>query len=313
MKKVLKIIGIVLGIILLLLLLGVLYIQFSGVPTFENKAPTLTVRSDSTMVAEGARLATMVCVQCHTSDDGKLGGAFMESSEFGDIHAPNITQHPQYGITDYTDGELAYLLRTGIRKDGQYSPPWMPKFPHLSDKDLHSIIAFLRSDHPLVQPSDNVQPLSKPSFLTKFLTRVAFGPLPYPEQEILAPDPSDKVAYGKYLATAKVECYSCHSADFKTINLLDPEKSEGYMGGGNHVKDREGNVVISSNLTMDRETGLGKWTEAGFIKAVRSGVRPHGPALRQPMMPFPQMTEEEVSAIWAYLQTVPVIHNPDEN
>lgn len=83
----------------------------------------------------------------------------------------------------------------------------MPKFPHISDEDLYSIIAFLRSDNPLVQPSDSNPPPIVPSFLTKFLANTAFGPLPYPDEPIVAPDPGDKVAYGKYLATAKFDCY----------------------------------------------------------------------------------------------------------
>ena len=312
MKKILKVTAILLAVILVLVLIGALYIHLSGIPKHENKAPNLKIEADSAMVAEGARLAMMLCVQCHRSEDGKLGGAFMEDSEFGEIYGPNITQHPKYGITHYTDGELAYLMRTGIRKDGQYTPPWMPKFPHLSDYDLHSIIAFLRSDHPLVQPSNEVQPMSRPSFLAKLLCRVAFGPLPYPDHKITAPDLSDKVAYGKYIATAKIECYTCHSADFKTANLLEPEKSGGFMGGGNKIKDREGNIIVSSNLTMDKETGLGNWTEEQFIKAVKFGIRPNGQAIRQPMFPMPQMTDEEASAIWAYLQTVPMIHNPGD-
>jgi len=68
-------------------------------------------------------------------------------------------------------------------------------------------------------------------------------------------------------------------------------------------------MVLSSNLTMDEETGLGKWTEQEFITAVKSGVVPNGPALRHPMRPYAALTDEEVSAIWAYLQTVPVIQN----
>ncbi len=312
MKRLLKITGILLGTILLLLLLGAAYIHFKGIPRYENKAPDLAVRVDSAGIAEGARMATMMCAQCHRSKDRKLGGAHMADTEvFGDIYAPNITQHPQYGIAHYTDGELAYLLRTGIRKDGQYTPPWMTKFPHLSDDDLYNIIAFLRSNHPMVQPSEENQPACEPSFFAKFLCNVAFKPLPYPDQPI-PPPPGDKVALGKYIATAKFECFSCHSASFEKINLIEPERSAGFMGGGNPLKDKEGHPNPSSNLTMDKETGLGNWTEAEFIRAVKTGIRPSGPATAYPMAPYTQMTDEEASAIWAYLQTVPVIHNPND-
>ena len=136
----LKIIGIGLGGLVSLLLVGAAFIHFSGIPSYKNEAPELTVTPDSVRIAEGARIATLMCNGCHLSEDGKLGGAPMKDTEdFGKIYSPNITQHPTLGITDYTDGELAYLFRTGIRKDGQYTPPWMPKFPHLSDESLEKV------------------------------------------------------------------------------------------------------------------------------------------------------------------------------
>jgi mono/diheme cytochrome c family protein len=236
-----------------------------------------------------------------------------DAGEFGEVYAPNITQHPELGINDYTDGEILYLLRTGIKMDGQYAPPWMPKYPHMSDEDIRSIIAFLRSDHPLVQPSDNDPPSIKPSFFAKFLLTIgAFKPLPFPENRIDPPDTSDKIVFGRYLATAKFECFSCHSAAFKTVNVMQPELSEGYFGGGNRLYNKELKLILSSNLTMDKETGLGTWDEAGFMRTVKYGIRPDGTPLRYPMVPYPGLSDEEVSAIWAYLQTIPEIHNPND-
>ena len=75
------------------------------------------------------------------------------------------------------------------------------------------------------------------------------------------------------------------------------------------MPDKEGVIINSANLTMDKETGLGNWTEEQFIEAVRFAKRPDGKALRYPMQPFPKMTAEEAATIWAYLQTVPVIRN----
>jgi mono/diheme cytochrome c family protein len=311
MKKSLKIVLFsLLGIIFLLFILAMV-VNFSGLPTYENQAEEITVEITEARVQEGTRLAAILCLHCHGSKDGKLGGTYMESAqEFGEVFAPNITKHPQFGIAEYTDGELAYLFRTGIRKDGQYVPPWMPKFPHMSDEDINSIIAFLRSDHPMVQPSDNNFPDVKPNLLAKFLSRTAFKPLPYPDGPVEAPPVSDKVAYGKYLADAKFDCFSCHSADFTKIDIMNPERSAGYYGGGNILLDKESNEILSSNLTMDKETGLGNWTEEDFIRTLRFGMRPDNTPLKYPMVPAPMITDEEASAIWAYLQTIPVINNP---
>lgn len=310
MRRILKWAGILLGGLLLLVLGFVLYINFSPLATYENKAPDLKIQADSAMLAEGARIVQMHCAQCHRSKDGKLGGNLMEDGALGTVYAPNITQHPEHGITNYTDGQLAYLLRTGIKADGGYAPPWMTKFPHLSDRDLESIIAFLRSDHPMVQPSNNIPPPTEYSFLAKMLLKMgAFGPLPYPEKPIAAPNSSDQVAYGKYLATAKYECYGCHSANFEKVDMLAPEKSEGFFGGGNPMLDLEGNLVSSANLTQDTETGIGTWTKEQFSKALRTGVKPDGTIVKYPMSPYTLLTEEEAAAIWEYLKTVPVIKN----
>ena len=142
-------------------------------------------------------------------------------------------------------------------------------------------------------------------FLVLFLCTVAFKPFTYPEKEIPNPDTTNALAWGKYIALYQIECFSCHSADFKTDNFLDPEKSEGFFGGGNVLTTEEGTTIKTLNLTSDEETGIGKWTEEQFANAVRNGIVPNGPALRKPMMPFVQLTDGEVHAIYTYLRTVP--------
>jgi mono/diheme cytochrome c family protein len=308
MKRFLKITGIILGLILLVLLIAAAYINFAPLPTYETKSLDIEVVSDSTAVAEGKRMAQMVCFQCHMNN-GKLMGGIMEEADspFGLIHTPNITQDIENGIGKYTDGELAYLLRTGIKRDGGYAPPWMPKFPHLADKDLNNIIAYLRSDAPEVQPSDVAQPDDQPSFLVKMLLRVAFKPLPYDGKPISAPPATEREAFGNYLATAKLDCFGCHSPDFKTQNILEPEKTPGYFSGGNKFKTEDHGLVISANLTPDNSTGIGNWTEEQFIRVVKYGRKPDGTNVRPPMPPFVQLTDDEAAAIWAYLQTVPSI------
>jgi mono/diheme cytochrome c family protein len=255
----------------------------------------------------------MLCVACHfDSGTGGLTGKQMVDTpaQFGASFSRNITAHPTKGIGSWTDGELAYLLRTGIARDGRYTPPWMIKMPLLSDEDLKDVIAFLRSDDPLVQARDTKDRPSHPSFLTKALCRVAFKPHPYPKEPIVAPPESDKVAYGRYLADARLQCFGCHSADFKTVDEMHPEKSAGYFGGGNAMPDLTGEIVVTSNLTPDPETGIGKWTEAQFRRALVEGIGPDNKPVRYPMVPFRSVTDDEAAAIFAYLKTVPAIHNP---
>jgi len=96
------------------------------------------------------------------------------------------------------------------------------------------------------------------------------------------------------------------------MNIMEPEKTPGYFSGGNAMTDEEGKIILTRNLTPDKETGIGNWTEDQFIKAVKYGQREGKPALRRPMVPFTAMTDEEASAIFAYLKTLPAIrHNID--
>jgi cytochrome c2 len=310
MKKVLKWVGRVLGVILGLVLCFALYVQVDGIPKYTPQKPDIKVESTPVRVARGKKFAQMLCSNCHKNPTTRqLTGRVMDDAppEFGVLASKNITNDKKKGIGARTDGELIYLLRTGVRWDGQYIPPYMAKLPHLSDEDLFSIIAFLRSDDDLVRANDADAEPVRPSFLTKFLSHVAFKPLPYPTQKIEAPPITDKVAYGRYMVAA-LDCYPCHSADFKTMNVFEPEKSEGYLGGGNQINQPNGVADYSRNITPDEETGIGKWSYEDFEHALRAGFAPDKSLLREPMMRYGELSDDEVAAIWAYLRTVPKIH-----
>src|SRR5262245_44267725 len=201
MKRLLRVIGVVLVAVVLSAGAAAAYIHLSGIPKYSTQRVDLKVDVTPERVERGRRTASMLCAGCHANPTtGVLTGKRMEDApaEFGVIYSKNITRHPVKGIGDWTDGEIAFLLRTGIRRDGQYTPPWMAKLPHMSDEDLQDVIAFLRSDDPMVQAADVDDRESEPTFLTKLLCRVAFKPFAYPTAKIPAPDPKDKVAFGRY-------------------------------------------------------------------------------------------------------------------
>ena len=81
-----------------------------------------------------------------------------------------------------------------------------------------------------------------------------------------APDP------GK----ARVEIYGQVMADaiydFKKMNPQEPEKSYLFFGGGNMMPDLGGRVIATANLTPDKETGIGDWTEEQFVKGGRADL-----------------------------------------
>lgn len=313
MKKFLKFLGFLILFAAIAAAAFATFISIRGVPKYEVNVPQVPpVKVTPERVERGAKIAAMLCQHCHLDrNSNSLTGLHMvEIPEFGIINAKNITNDPEYGIGEWTDSELIYFIRTGIHPaTGQYVPPYMPKLVHISDEDINSIVAYLRSDKPEVQGVKKELSPSEPSFLTKFLSFVAFKPFEYPKAPIPDPDTTNQLEWGKYLTLYQLECYACHSKSFETMNMLEPEKSEGFFGGGNEIGTADGSKIISRNLTSDKETGIGKWSEEQFINAVKYGIVPHGPALRPPMMPFVQLTDSELKAIYAYMQTVPPIKN----
>jgi mono/diheme cytochrome c family protein len=313
MKKAFRYIGIALGVVLLLAGLFAAFVAIRGIPTYTAEKINLQVQATPARLEKGQKLATMLCASCHLDGNtGKFTGHKLEeAAAFGEIYSRNITNDKEYGIGGWTDGELAVLLRTGVKPDGTYLPPYMPKLIHFSDEDLASVIAFLRSDHSWVQASDTKQPASNPSFLAKFLTNIgALKPFDFPKKPIPEPDTTNAVAWGRYIALGQLECFSCHSKDFAKNDYLNPEKSPGFFGGGNKLSLGNGKEIHSLNITMDEETGIGKWMEETFEKAVKYGELPDNQArLRPPMQPYSLLTDNEVKAIYAYLKTIPKIKN----
>lgn len=316
MKKFLKNLGII--ILVLAVIMGgfASFIAIRGIPKYEVNMPQIPdVEVTPARVERGAKIASMLCKNCHLNQvTQQLTGHYMfEIPEFGTINSRNITKDKEAGIGNWTDAQLIYFIRTGINPfSGQYVPIYMPKLIHISDEDIRSIIAYLRSDRPEVQASKSELPDSKPSFLTKFLCFVAFKPFEYPKQPLPDPDTTNQLEWGKYLTLYQLECYACHSKSFEKLNMLEPEKSEGFFGGGNTMTAPDGSKITSLNLTPDEKTGIGLWTEEEFANALRNGIIKGRPALRQPMMPYIYLTDNEIKAIYAYLRTVPKINNKVE-
>ncbi len=286
------------------------YVAVSDFPTYEVKSVTLTVERTPERIAHGRVLATSLCMLCHMNPETKvLSGARMLDMppEFGVVYSKNITQHPEKGIGKWTDGELAWFLRTGINPRTGRQVPYMPVFPHMADEDLMSIIAWLRSDDAMLaaSPADNRE--SQPTFLAKLLGRLVFSPFEYPTKSINRPDTLNTVQYGKYLATGLYDCYGCHLADFADMNQHEPEKSAGFLGGGMAMPDAVGHMNISANITPDKQTGIGSWTRDEFIKVLSTGIRRDGTPLRYPMIRMNKISEYALGCIYDYLKTAPPI------
>lgn len=108
------------------------------------------------------------------------------------------------------------------------------------------------------------------------------------------------------------DCYGCHAGRIaESYGLPVKPGSEGE--GGFKFDENFGvpGVVCAQNITPDRRTGLGEWTDGEVIRAIREGVDRHGKALF-PMMPYlsyRQMSDEDVRSVVAFLRTLPSIEH----
>lgn len=274
---------------------------------FKTEPVNFPVSVSDSQLKEGRKLAISICGPCHYDPaTQQLTGQQMHDLPkiAGKVYSRNITQDKEKGIADYTNGELAYLIRTGIARDGSLMS-YMQR-PNMADSDLAAIIAFLHSDDPLVQPSKAEPPATHYTAIGKFGINHFPGPLKYPAATIPKPDVKEKAAYGKYLVD-NLSCYHCHSASFTSVNELEPEKSKRYMGGGNKLKDGTGKVILSANITFDIETGIGSWNETDFKKALKDGVSKDGSKLHFLMPHYTELSNEDISAIYVYLSGIPKI------
>ncbi|MBI0536204.1 cytochrome C [Roseomonas sp. KE2513] len=115
----------------------------------------------------------------------------------------------------------------------------------------------------------------------------------------------DPVARGRYLVETVAACGNCHTPQGPGGNL------PGMTLAGGFVFDEPPFRAVSPNITPDPETGIGRWTDAQLIRAIREGKRPDGTTIGPPM-PFELyrgLSDADVAAMVAYLRTVPPVRN----
>jgi mono/diheme cytochrome c family protein len=110
---------------------------------------------------------------------------------------------------------------------------------------------------------------------------------------------ADLIARGKYLVTLS-HCKSCHTANGGPA-----------FAGGRYMPTPFG-PLSTPNITPDKETGIGTWSEADFDRALREGIAKGGRHL-YPVMPYPwfnHLTDDDLSAIHAYIFSLKPVHHP---
>lgn len=321
MKRFKKIVVILFLLLIVVLGGGVIYLKFV-LPDVGN-APDLKIVSTPEKVARGEYLANHVCVcmDCHGTRDwskfsgppmpgskGKGGELFDQKFGFpGSYISRNITP---FGVGNWTDGELFRAITCGVNKDGKALFPIMPYryYGQMDPEDIYCIIAYIRT-----LPSISYVPTESKS---DFPMSLIINTIPVKGTPTKKPDPSNKIAYGKYLVMAG-SCVECHTQVDDKGQII-PGKE---FGGGRAFPFPDKSIVRSANLTPDLSTGLGGKTEEEFISLFHSrsdSTTLHttlAPGSFNSIMPwtmFGTMKDEDLSAIYAYLQTVKAINNPVE-
>lgn len=288
-KKLIIAVGALVGLLLLATLALYLVSELRLNRTFTVNDDPVPVSMNPETIARGQHLAEAVtgCQECHGS---RLEGKILEDDAMlGKIVAPNLTSGKGGIGSYYSDADWVRFMRHGIGQEGRplILVSSLSLFD-LGDADMAALIAYMRS----LEPVDNELPETRVNLLARLLLLLEPSALPalvidHQAPAPNAPEPAVSAEYGEYLAN--LACAGCHQADF---------------GGGS-------GPTTGRNLTPGGD--LASWSETDFRRAIRFGMTPGGgEMLENDMMPFErlgQMTNDEIQAIWLYLQSLPAIHS----
>ena len=299
MKKILKLIGKILGIIIGLLVLAFIALYTIGTVKwnrlhgkYDVPVESISIPTDPASIERGKHVATIhMCQECHLDN---LGGQTAGAPVMIILSVPNLTSGAGGVGATNTDEDWVRAIRHGVGHDGR-GLVLMPSrvWYYLSDEDLVDLIAYLKSLPPVdneVPPTD-LGPMGRVMLTLGQLPPEAVVPdvtaIDHDGSRPTAPEPGVTVEYGEYLART---CTLCHGSNFNGQMI-----SEG------------GPEYLAPNLTPGGEVKL--WSEADFMTTLRTGVTPSGHQLID-MMPwkyFGQMTDDELKAVWLYLQSLPAL------
>ena len=317
MKKALKILGYLI-LTVIVLIAGLIGYVKTALPKI-SKAPAMTVDLSADKVERGRYLANnvAVCMDCHSTRDwNKFGGPLKEGTlgrggeKFdqqygfpGVYYSRNITPA---GLSRYTDGELYRVITTGVNREGKAMFPVMP-YPYygkMDPEDVKCIIAYLRT---LTSVTNDV-----PASVSDFPMNIIINLIPKEATPEKRPDTTDHIAYGAYLTNMSA-CRECHTKE-KQGQIIQ----ELAFSGGRAFKLPTGGTVVSSNITPDKATGIGNWTEEMFVNRFKAYADSsyHPQEIHQgqfnsimPWNMYCQMTRSDLGAIYAYLRSLPAKQN----
>jgi len=293
-----------------------LVVKFYVLSPKSRPAPTTVAPTSPEAIERGRYLVENVtaCTGCHSkvqSDvpgEPPVPGMVGAGRDFGvdplfpgHSYPPNITPDKETGIGTWTDGEIVRAIREGVSRDGRALFPQMPYMTYgrsLSDDDTLAIVAYLRT----LKPVNNRMPRTVVDFPVSMFIRGAPAPLAAPPPP--APSPSDKLARGKWLLDVS-SCHDCHDLVDSHRNPL-PGKA---FGGGIPFTTPKG-VVVAPNISSDKATGIGAYSDDDLRRVFDEGIGKAGrPLYVMPWSYYKGLTREDKDALIAALRAAPAVAN----
>ncbi|GIV95624.1 MAG: hypothetical protein KatS3mg057_0281 [Herpetosiphonaceae bacterium] len=251
-------------------------------------------------VKQGEYLANIAgCIGCHTPVKADLsfdttrlysGGRPFELGPLGVLFSRNLTSDVETGLGAWSDEEIKTAIRSGRSRDGHQIFPIMPYhiYNNMAEADLDAIVAYLRTLPPIKNEIPRQQLVPEGSI----------PQLPI-KQGIVAPSPSDTAARGRYLMTAVTPCTDCHTP-------VDPATSQPilsqYLAGSQPFEGPWG-TIYGGNITPDKATGIGNWSDEDLKRVITKGIRPDGRyVVLMPWEEYIHLTAEDLDAIIYYLR-----------
>jgi mono/diheme cytochrome c family protein len=257
-----------------------------------------------TPVARGDYLvnAVLTCGNCHSPkaqggvearDKLFSGGVIEWDTPAFKVKGPNITPDADTGIGKWTDAQIKSALQNGKHPDGHPLAPIMPFafYKVFTPGDLDAVVAYLKS----------VPAINNKTQAPVYKTAMHVDVVPDADKPATEADLRDPVKRGHYLVTI-AHCMECHTPMERGERLF----STRYGAGGFRFTGPFGES-FSRNITSHKEKGIGAWNDDEIKRAITHGVRKDGTKLKPPMGYewYARMTDADLSAIVAYLRTVP--------
>jgi mono/diheme cytochrome c family protein len=252
---------------------------------------------------------------CHTVAKGPANaGGRKYDAPFGSVYSSNITPDIKTGIGGWTDEQIMTAIRLGRRPNGERIVPVHPytSYNGMAEDDLKALVAFLRTVPPVNRPNTPRKisiPLFESVFLSAWLLTFAAKETPPPTA------PLSGVARGEYLSRAVGHCGECHTPRSAMTMALDNSR---FLAGNPKKTGPEGQ--LTPNITPDKATGLGDWTEEQIVTYLGTGNRPDGDVaaglmgemIQGTLAGYKDLTKEDLQAVAKYLKSIPAVRNKIE-